>query len=252
MSAKEKPKGLPPHVVSLLAQADQRNGLPAGTMASVMQQEVGGQLEKYLGDPTAYHYATGSDGRRVAPQSGKVSTAFGPFGILESTAADPGYGVKPLANKSLDEQVRFAADYLAARSKAGGGLTAGLAAQQVAARMGGDRGALAAPSPAPLPVVAQAASTQEVVPNSGTNVPETSTRPAPIPAVQQALAPELVPDAWQAFLQSMPGRAQPVDVASIDYGNPQPTMQLPQFQFQPVANLRPNFEAFSSWKRRAA
>ena len=113
-------------------------------MASLMQQEVGGQLEKYLGDPATYHYAAGADGRRVAPQSGKISTAFGPFGILESTARDPGFGVKPLAGKTFGEQLAFAGDYLAARSK-GGGLASGLAgygegakyAQQVVARVGG-------------------------------------------------------------------------------------------------------------------
>lgn len=114
------------NVMGLLAAADKRNGFPAGTMASVMQQEIGGN-NKYLDDPTAYHYAANDKGQRIAGHTGKVSTAFGPFGILESTAAKPGYGVAPLKDKSLEEQVRFASDYLAGRSKSAGGLSAGLA-----------------------------------------------------------------------------------------------------------------------------
>ena len=161
--SKDQSLGLPDNVVSLLAAADKRNGLPPGTMQAVMQQEVGGQLNKFLSDPTAYHYAPNAEGKRIAGHTGKVSTAFGPFGILESTAAKPGYGVAPLKDKSLEEQVRFASDYLAARSKSAGGLEAGLAgygeggkyAKQVASRLGkgapvqGGSGKGAAPSEAP-------------------------------------------------------------------------------------------------------
>lgn len=133
----------PDELVQLLIEADKRNGFPVGTMASVMRQEIGGNT-KYIEDPTAYHYPAGPDGRRVAKHTGKVSTAFGPFGILESTAADPGYGVRPLQDKSLAEQVRFASDYLAARAKRAGSLEKGLAgygegtkySQQVMSRLG--------------------------------------------------------------------------------------------------------------------
>ena len=133
----------PDELVQLLIEADKRNGFPVGTMASVMRQEIGGNT-KYIQDPAAYHYPAGSDGRRVAKHTGKVSTAFGPFGILESTAADPGYGVRPLQDKSLAEQVRFASDYLAARAKQAGSLEKGLAgygegtkySQQVMSRLG--------------------------------------------------------------------------------------------------------------------
>lgn len=132
-----------PEIAQLLTQADKRHGFPAGTMAAVMQQEIGGN-SKYLQDPSAYHYPVGPDGRRVAKHTGRVSTAFGPFGILESTAADPGYGVKPLQDKSLGEQVRFAGEYLAARARRAGGLEQGLASygegqkysQAVMARLG--------------------------------------------------------------------------------------------------------------------
>jgi len=133
----------PDELVQLLIEADKRNGFPVGTMASVMRQEIGGNT-KYIQDPAAYHYPVGPDGRRVAKHTGKVSTAFGPFGILESTAADPGYGVRPLQDKSLAEQVRFASEYLAARSKQAGSLEQGLAgygegqkySQAVMARLG--------------------------------------------------------------------------------------------------------------------
>ena len=97
-------------------------------------------------------------GQRIAGHTGKVSTAFGPFGILESTAKDPGFGVVPLRDKSLAEQIRFSSEYLAARSKKGG-LGAGLAGygegakygQQVAARIGGKGAAPVAASVAGLP-----------------------------------------------------------------------------------------------------
>ena len=145
----------PDELVQLLIEADKRNGFPVGTMASVMRQEIGGN-SKYIQDPAAYHYPLGPDGRRVANHTGKVSTAFGPFGILESTGADPGYGVKPLQDKSLGEQVRFASDYLAARAKQAGSLEKGLAgygegakySQEVMARLG-------APSVLPQAVVQQ-------------------------------------------------------------------------------------------------
>ena len=116
----------PDELVQLLIEADKRNGFPVGTMASVMQQEIGGN-SKYIQDPTTYHYPLNAQGKRIAKHSGVESTAFGPFGIVESTAADPGWGVKPLQDKSLGEQVRFASDYLAARAKQAGSLEKGLA-----------------------------------------------------------------------------------------------------------------------------
>lgn len=109
-----------------LTEAERANGLPPGTMRAVMQQEIGGRKE-FLSDPSKYHYGLNAQGKRVAPHTGQISTAFGPFGILESTAADPGYGVSPLKNKSLDEQIRFTAEYLAARARSAGSLEAGLA-----------------------------------------------------------------------------------------------------------------------------
>ena len=149
---------LTPDLLSQLSAADKKAGLPQGTMQAILQQEVGGNAGKYLSDPTAYHYGLNAEGKRIAGHTGKVSTAFGPFGILESTAKDPGFGVAPLKDKSLAEQIRFSSEYLAARSKKGG-LGAGLAGygegakygQQVAARIGGKGAAPVAASGAGLP-----------------------------------------------------------------------------------------------------
>lgn len=137
-----------------LSSAEQKAGLPAGLMQSVWMQETGGK-DAYLNDPGKHHYPMGSDGKRRA-SSGVVSSAFGPFGILESTARSPGFGVDPLKDKSLDEQIRFASEYLAARIRASGGdVRGGLAgygegspyADQVLSRLGRMR---ATPQPAPI------------------------------------------------------------------------------------------------------
>jgi len=103
-----------------LAAAEKANGLPPGMMRSVVQQEVGGNAAAYINDPAKYHYEPDANGRRK-------SSAFGPFGILESTAKNPGYGVSPLKDKSLAEQTRFASEYLSARSRSAGSFAGGLA-----------------------------------------------------------------------------------------------------------------------------
>ena len=105
--------------------AEKANNLPTGILGSIMNQETGGN-KAYLDDPSKYHYGLNANGQRIAPHTGKVSTAFGPFGILESTGAKPGYGVGPLKDKSIDEQIRFTAEYLAARTRSAGSLFAGL------------------------------------------------------------------------------------------------------------------------------
>lgn len=109
-----------------LYEADQRHGLPLGTMKAIFMQETGGRME-YVDNPAKYHYGLNAEGKRIAPHTGRVSTAFGPFGIVESTAKDPGYGVDPLRDKSLDAQIDFAAQYVAARIKSAGSVEAGLA-----------------------------------------------------------------------------------------------------------------------------
>lgn len=111
---------------AIMRREEARTGLPPGTLSSIRTQETGDNPD-YMNDPAKYHYGLNADGKRIAGHTGRVSTAFGPFGILESTGANPGYGVSPLANKSFAEQARFAADYLAARASRAGGLEAGLA-----------------------------------------------------------------------------------------------------------------------------
>lgn len=114
MPASAPPAQLPSQLQAMTAGIEQNLGIPSGVLAGIMGKEVGGRLQEFLADPAKYHYEPDSSGKRK-------STAFGPFGILESTAKDPGYGVRPLQNKSLEEQARFAAEYAAARTKAEGG-----------------------------------------------------------------------------------------------------------------------------------
>lgn len=108
-----------------LAAAEKANNLPSGILSSIISQETGNN-KAYLEDPSKYHYGLNEEGKRIAGHTGKVSTAFGPFGLLESTASKPGYGVEPLKDKSMDEQIRFAAQYLSRRVKSAGSMFAGL------------------------------------------------------------------------------------------------------------------------------
>ena len=256
----KKSQGLPDHVIGLLSAADQRNGLPPGTMYSVMQQEIGGQTDRFMADPTAYHYAANDKGQRIAAHTGKISTAFGPFGILESTGRDPGYGVAPLKDKTLEEQVRFASDYLAARSKKGG-LTAGLAgygegekyAAQVTARMGGKPSDIGRTVPVAPVMVAENSNYV----GAGVDLAPTPMLEPQLPApVQLAQAPTQVmpqgPDAWQQFLeQSRQPQGQPVQVADLNYGGPPQAPQLHIPDFMSTVNQgqnRPNFQMLKALK----
>ena len=129
MAAEKKSKALalPDNIVNLLADADKRKGFPPGTMLSMMSQEAGGNFEKFISDPSAYHYPLNADGKRVAKHSGAISTAKGPFGITDSTAKKPGYGVSPLVGTTFEDHLNFAADYLGGRAKAAGSLEGGMA-----------------------------------------------------------------------------------------------------------------------------
>jgi hypothetical protein len=259
--SKEKAQGLPANLIGMLAEADKRNGFPPGTMQSIVKQEVGAKFGDYLADPAKYHYGLNAEGRRVAGHTGKVSTAFGPFGILESTGKDPGYGVKPLADKSLGEQVRFASEYLAARSKRAGGLAAGLAGYGEGAKYSGQvmarLGTQAAPEP--QPVMAMAAMPPMASAGAPVPVPASLGGPMPLPPeLLAALSPKgggmpapqpSGPDPWSAFLQGMAkGRPREKPV-NLDFGVPQVATAL---RPEPVVNRRPNFEAFGSWTGRAA
>ena len=290
MSPPSKSKGIPEDVLKLMSAMEKKHGFREGTMLSLMRQEIGGNTDKYLQDPTTYHYAPNAEGKRVAPHTGKISTAFGPFGILESTGKDPGYGVQPLADKSIAEQIRFAGDYLAARSKAAGSFTKGLAgygegtgyANQVVARMEGSPvpRAAAAPGLVPLPpvgrsrpapvladvpgvpqeVLAQASPSpvQKVAPEVGPG----NTGPVPLPPelvsyLAQRSKPPVMPvaeNAWNNFLNSMrkPVNPAPVAPADVDYGGALPVMVRAPVLAPAMPVGRVDFSAFGGFNRKLA
>lgn len=289
MATYKKPQGIPESLSKLLTEADARNNLPAGTMAALMKQEIGGNLEKYLGDPTTYHYPVNSMGKRVAPHSGKESSAFGPFGILDSTALKPGYGVTPMKDKSLEEQVRFASEYLAARSAKAGSLQAGLAgygegakyADQVLARAGVGATPVSAPvanpppmAPLPIPDIQIASNGVVPVPQAAqaTQAPQVpAAGPVPLPAelvayLESRNAPAQRPesqgpgnDAWQAFLQGMQGRqgvggSGTVQAPSVRSVRPDDLAYGPQAYQPPIFTTmnpgRVDFSAFSGFGGR--
>lgn len=249
--------GIPDNVMQLLAAADARQGFPKGTMASVMQQEVGGNFGKYLNDPAAYHYGLNKEGKRIAGHTGKVSTAFGPFGILESTGAQPGYGVAPLKSKDMGEQIRFASEYLGARSKRAGGLKEGLAgygeggkySEQVAGRVNGwgreaREPVVVAETTAPAQPVVQEAPVMTA--SAPASVAQGATAGGPQPGAAQA---SIAPDTWQEFL-ALAGRPAPAAEATpMNYGAqamPQVNVMAPDFMAA-LSGLgggaRPNFQS---------
>lgn len=263
---------IPAELDQLLASAEKRVNLPAGTMRSILQQEVGGQVSRFLKDPTTYHYEADAKGRRVSPKTGKVSTAFGPFGILESTARDPGWGVQPLKDKSLAEQVRFASEYLAARSKAAGSLQAGLAgygedkkyAQQVSDRIGPTRVAAAAlPSSGDAPPVvtrAEAPAAAESAPTAqGFVLPPSLlaylANRGNVPGAPAGSAPAA--NAWLAFLKKAgpsPTASEPAaPVAPVNQGIDylgvlaQAQRAVPVQTAQTFQSVRPDFNRFGGF-----
>lgn len=241
--------GIPSDVLGLLAAADKRVGLPEGTMQSIMQQEAGGQVDRFLADPAAYHYAPNAQGQRIAPHTGKVSTAFGPLGILESTAADPGYGVAPLKDKSLPEQIRFAADYAAARGLANYGEGEKYAAQ-VAARVGkqGSVGAQKQVAAQPLPPTPTAVGDAGAAPDQPEAVAEA---PAAAAAPSQLTMP--AGDPWQEFRAKVAAARAPVQPQDLAYDQPQAVipaaLQLPAFNTAPIPLQRTDFRPFAALKR---
>lgn len=259
MAKNSQALALPDSVFGLLAAADKQRGFPPGTMQSLLMQETGGQPQ-YLTDPTTYHYPVNADGKRIAAHTGKVSTAQGPFGILESTARDPGYGVKPLGDKTnLSEHIRFAADYLDARAKSAGSLPAGLAgygegekyAAQVARRRDGGQAPVNAVAAAPAVKPEQVAVTQVT--------------PAPVVApVEQVVAQDTPqpmagdPAAWQNFVANLRATQAPAPVAPVA-GQPvtYPGIQVPNFMAALSGMTRASdpqvaFQSFGGFGNRSA
>lgn len=231
-------KGIPDNIFNMLAEADKKYNLPAGTMHSIMQQETGGNA-KYLDNPTTYHYNLNADGKRIAGHTGKVSTAFGPFGILESTAADPGFGLKPLKDKtSLAEQMDFAAAYASKRGIAAYGEGEPYA-RQVAARIAKGTPATVVPAEVAPPVQSvQLAQAEAPVPTA-----------VPVPVAQGSVpigytAPNVA--GWNGLKEALP--QEPVQVADLNFGihGDVGMSRLPV----PQRNVDPNFQAFGRWKAR--
>jgi len=276
--SKTKAFALPDNLITLLSNVDKQKGFPVGTMLSVMQQEVGGQAGKFINDPSAYHYEKNDDGKRIAGHTGKVSTAFGPFGILESTGAKPGYGVEPLKDKSIEEQVRFAGDYLAARSKQAGSLVGGLSGygegakygQQVAARVGAKQGAGGMPTVAmneskPVANVSVPAAPMEFLSVNGNGTQASTVIPTEIAAQQlpadyyqqlaaknEAPVPMTEEEAWARFQASLP--KEEVTAQDLNYGIPIIEQNIPKFNMPQLNSVStvPNFSAFKAWGRQRA
>lgn len=226
----------------------------------------------------------GSDGKILQGPQTRYGTAKGEMQVLDGTARDPGYGVAPARDGSPEELARVGKDYAMAllnlfkgdEAKAGAAYNYGPGNVQKLLAKHGDNWISQLPKEtknyvaalgkqvAPMPNVA-------LPPAAAAGAPQRTAmavvqEPEPMSAVvpvQEAMAMRvdpvptpanevIGPDPWQEFLRSIPGQAQPVQVADLDYGNPKTGTRLPQFQYTQTANLRPNFEAFSSWNGRAA
>ena len=246
---------------ALLTKAEQDNNLPKGTMSAILAQETGGN-KKYLDDPTTYHYGLNKNGKRGPKDSDVISTAFGPFGIVESTGAKPGYGVDPLKDKSLPEQVRFAAQYLGARTKNAGSFEAGLAgygegkkyADSVMGRMGKGNGARPA-----LPVVNPVAAVSLAGLEGG--VPEAMPMEVPQQVFAQGIempqqqAVNYGPDPWETFKSTLVKGGDPVStssaVAKNNYFAPKDWSVFQQMFSKPQkARDKLNFASFGKWGKK--
>ena len=180
-----------PDYSKLFAQVEKQHGLPAGSLDSIRQQETGGQ-SRFDADPAAFHYSGDKP----------KSSARGLFGVLKGTARDPGYGVKPLTDWSVESQANFAASYLKALEKKTGSLEGGLAAYGEGPKY--------------------AAKVLGRIPGANTQVAEK----APVVAPKSILA---MPDDEMPSLSSLPMAqapvaAQPVRVAAAQV----PVQQAPQ------------------------
>lgn len=241
MAKKSQALALPDNVFAMLAAEDKRKGFPPGTMQSLLMQETGGQA-KYINDPTTYHYAPNAEGKRIAGHTGKISTAQGPFGILESTARDPGYGVKPMGDRtSLAEHIRFAGDYLNARGLAKYGEGEKYAAQIMARRDGKKPVATAVVEPvvqmaqAPVVVAPEATPVAEV---ASPMEPVQVAQAAPTPVAQAPVAPEVAPT--EVVAQAAPPVGAP---AFAPYQNPDFMAALGNI----LQRSKPNFQSFGGF-----
>lgn len=233
--------------LSIMEAEEKRTGLPAGMLASLVKQETGGQ-QRFIDNPADFHYKAGPNGEKPK------STARGLGGILESTARDPGYGVSPLKDWSVPEQLRFMADYTKARIKQAGSIKGGLAgygeggkySQQVLARMGKSNGNPVNQSPlqlpdevfakqAPLNAVAQA---QDIPVQQAAPILEQPLQLAALPKKQitTPVPVEVAVNQWEQFQNTMPAAFKPNDMNYMNAG------ASPGFSI-----AKPNFDKFKGW-----
>lgn len=191
---------VPKSIFEKLDAVDESKGFPKGTMRAIMHNEIRNR-EDFINDPAKYHYDVAADGKRRT-KDGTISTAFGPFGILESTARKPGFGVGPLKDKSFDEQARFAADVLGAFAKKRGSLEKGLANY-------GDGPAYAARV---MQHVAKGDLPTEIVktPGNKTTAPVQVASLASAPAVSVQPAPSVTTPIQKSVQQVIPAPVTPV------------------------------------------
>ena len=211
---------------------DTQYGFAPGTMLSLAQQESSNQA---LG----YHYPEGPDGKRRA-RNGRVSTASGIFGILNSTASDPGYGVTPLPGPAYQQshaaQAQFAAEYLAARTNAAGGQLAGLAAYGEGAAYANQ-------------VAGRAASATAQAPAAPVTV-QPATAPAAPPEVTPAVAPgaPVAIDPATASRSTM-GVTEGTRVGAISGGNDWRDVTDPEGQKKPGMPVHTITDEERAWRK---
>lgn len=237
-------RNLPDDWVTQMAAEEQRTGLPAGTLNALISQETGLQ-QRFLDDPAAYHYAVGPKGEKPK------SSARGLGGILKGTARDPGFGVTPLKDWSVPEQLRFMADYTKARSGKNGDLRTGLAAYGEGAKYAQQvMGRINKATPVPVeqakpiiqaeglpPVPMSAPQYAEFTPERVDQAVAPQVQTAPVQVAQ--VAAETVPtmgDAWTSFTQR---NQVPVQVADLAFGMGMPApMAVPEVNFGNAVSRR--------------
>lgn len=228
----------------------------------------------------------GSDGKILQGPQTRYGTAKGEMQVLDGTARDPGYGVAPAKDGSPEELARVGTQYAEAllshfkgdEAKAGAAYNYGPGnVQKLLAKHGdnwmaylpketknyvaslgsggGQVPGAALAATAPLPAAGAPMAPVVVAEN------QVPSEPGPVPLPPEVLAaltnqaalmamPSADQDAWQAFLRTMPQQRRPVEVADLDFAGVRPAPVMAAAQ--PMQNLRPNFEAFSSWKGRVA
>lgn len=226
----------------------------------------------------------GKDGQILQGPVTRYGTAKGEMQVLDRTAMDPGFGVAPAKDASPEERARVGIDYAKALlAKFGGNEVLAAAAynhgpgnvQKLVAKHGDNwaehlpqetKGYITKVAGAALGSVgSKQSSLQGATPAAPfltvpVQVPVGGSGPAPYVPVVVAQAPQAPSqpvemgalnqvNAWQEFLKSMPQARQPVTPADLNFGRAVP---MPAMALRPMQSQVPNFQAFSSWRGRAA